>query len=579
MKTKPHRIGTAQRLNDFSLQVSSLILLLCLSLSAQTTYYIDTAGSDANNGTSPSTPWQTFNHAAPLLTSGSTLILTGGETFAGPLGFTNMAFTSYVRITSSSAANPAIISAGSGAAFGGAIYAYNTPYLQVDNLILTYNTNGAASGLVGGIVSNVGIMCWNSNAASVFTGPVISNCVITNCYSGISLLGWASGGIWSNFVITGNSISNCLDYGLFTGDSNTLAHYGNSISAYGLVTGGYVGHNNIGFCPGYGSPGMIGSPIGLYQASNCLAEYNFLHDSGSAVGSGTSGGAGAFITGYSRNIRCQYSEAAFMHRALNNEDGVGFDWDINSSNITFYACYSHDNDQQGFMGYTTTLPNGSNTICYCLSSNDNTYAGGKASFAYQGVDYGIRIYNNTIVSPSASDNYEGLQLNGTYNGSPIVANNIIAILHSDASALYASGTLPAGMLVNNDYYAGQNVATYNGTHYTTLASFQSGTGQETGTGFAVNPQFVSAPVNGTAWPNPPSSLVAEELAPSSPLIGVAVSLQSDGIAFTNDIRGAPTQPLYSLGAYGGSFPGIVISGAANGVRIQGGGALPIAGQQ
>ena len=93
--------------------VLAVALLTTPVLASSTTYYVDTAGNDANAGTSPGTTgaWKTITHAAanvPAGTSGAPNIIvvatgtydntTNGETF--PIFFTN----NYVNLTGTGSA-------------------------------------------------------------------------------------------------------------------------------------------------------------------------------------------------------------------------------------------------------------------------------------------------------------------------------------------------------------------------------------------------------------------------------------------------------------------------------------------
>lgn len=46
------------------------------------TYYVANAGSNSNNGTSSSTPFQTIAHALTVVSSGDVINLHGGDTFS-----------------------------------------------------------------------------------------------------------------------------------------------------------------------------------------------------------------------------------------------------------------------------------------------------------------------------------------------------------------------------------------------------------------------------------------------------------------------------------------------------------------
>src|SRR5258705_11399799 len=65
------------------------VLLLVLSFTANaTTYYFSAIGNDANNGTSPSTPWKTlskFNSVFASKNPGDNFLFNKGDVFYGTL--------------------------------------------------------------------------------------------------------------------------------------------------------------------------------------------------------------------------------------------------------------------------------------------------------------------------------------------------------------------------------------------------------------------------------------------------------------------------------------------------------------
>jgi hypothetical protein len=216
-----------------------------------------------------------------------------------------------------------------------------------------------------------------------------------------------------------------------------------------------------------------------------------------------------------------------------------------------YADYAHDCDASGFENYNTSPAAGSgyNTICYCLGINDNRVR--EDELYIQSPEYGLHIYNCTFVGTRSSGaaGYISAAMTGPF----LCANNLFVADANYATALYTTVTLPPDSLVNNDYWylgSGAGPISYHGTAYTTLAAFRSATGQETGTGFIVNPAFVSLSDPGVVWPAAPSALTAQMLQPAvSPLIAAGVSLTSYGINPTNDIQGLSTALTNSVGAY------------------------------
>lgn len=75
-----------------------LVLILLASQAFGATYYVSSSGSDANNGTSPSTPFKTFHNFrlygygwhTPHWGAGDSVLLKRGDTLSGPWYFSNM---------------------------------------------------------------------------------------------------------------------------------------------------------------------------------------------------------------------------------------------------------------------------------------------------------------------------------------------------------------------------------------------------------------------------------------------------------------------------------------------------------
>ena len=82
-------------LNKTAFAVAALFVFIGFSVGAApssalaATYYVSPTGSDSNNGLSTSTPWQTLAKVnASSFNAGDSVLLQGGQTFAGCLTFT-----------------------------------------------------------------------------------------------------------------------------------------------------------------------------------------------------------------------------------------------------------------------------------------------------------------------------------------------------------------------------------------------------------------------------------------------------------------------------------------------------------
>jgi hypothetical protein len=123
----------------------NLIILSCifhLSLTAQTTYYVDaTSGNDLNNGTSTTSPWKTFAKLnSSSFSPGDIIKFKTGETFPGRL-IINSSGTSGNPIIYDSYGNGELpILDGQGGV--NTVFAENKEYLEFKNLKITNHRDG-----------------------------------------------------------------------------------------------------------------------------------------------------------------------------------------------------------------------------------------------------------------------------------------------------------------------------------------------------------------------------------------------------------------------------------------------------
>jgi hypothetical protein len=66
-------------ISTFSRLVLTAVLAAHLSFAQATTYFLAPSGSDSNSGSTPTSPWKSFNYAVPHLRPGDTLILKDGR--------------------------------------------------------------------------------------------------------------------------------------------------------------------------------------------------------------------------------------------------------------------------------------------------------------------------------------------------------------------------------------------------------------------------------------------------------------------------------------------------------------------
>ncbi len=210
------------------------------------TYYVSTSGSDSNSGTSSSSAWRTIGKANSAdLNPGDTLLFQGGQTFNGNLSISSG--------DSGSSSNPVTIgSYGSGRATlnagnGRGIYALDSQYLNIDNLIIV------GSGPYQN--STIGIKIDSNLSNSTLNNINIDNVDVSGFGTyGIEIVTEKSGGWYNNIRITNSAAHNNMMTGIYTV----------SQSLYGIKNL-YIGQTSAYGNPGDGNwgSGVSGSGINI----------------------------------------------------------------------------------------------------------------------------------------------------------------------------------------------------------------------------------------------------------------------------------------------------------------------------
>jgi Right handed beta helix region len=268
------------------------------------TYYVSTSGSDSNSGTSPTSAWKTVGKAnSANLDPGDTLLFQGGQTFNGNLSISSG--------DSGSSSNPVTIgSYGSGRATinagnGRGIYALDSQYLNIDNLIIV------GSGPTKN--ATIGIKIDSNLSNSTLNNININNVDVSGFGTyGIEIITEKSGGWYNNVQITNSAVHNNMMAGIYT----------LSASQYG-VKNLYIGQTSAYGNPGDGNwgSGVSGSGINLNGVDGGVVEYC------TAYGNGSNGTGGCGIWSSSSNdLLFQYNDA-YSNITRGNRDGDGFDFD------------------------------------------------------------------------------------------------------------------------------------------------------------------------------------------------------------------------------------------------------------
>jgi len=492
---------------------------------SDTTYYVSLTGSDSNNGTSTSTPWQTVGHVnSQMFRSGDQILFNGGQTFTDAglsFGLSNYDSsnppnaTNILTIGSYGTGNATIAPSG---AHG--IEMVDISCYTIENLTLTGDNtsgkNGVWSSFTGGVGTGTniilsgltvsgfgqcGIYVTSSSDSVAITGPTISNCTVTACCGGTAIADQATSGIYITGVVGSTTrnfaspmISDC------------------SVSNCPGVSGTSVGYWSGG---GFALINVSGATI-----TRCLA-----HDCG-ANNTGASGPAG-FQFGHATSSIMQFSEA-YNISSNSGTDGDAFDLDGDCVNCTIEYCYAHECVGAGLMAFSYAGANNTGAVIrYNISencgANGNFPSYGCFVYGSGGTTSGAEVYNNTVYNSTfGASCFYGNQSSGAVSGS--VYNNIFYNTQTSVNVIADSY---AWVLDGNCYYSpnGGFLLEWQGTQYSTLAAIRTGTSQEAH-GLSGNPQLTSAGSGGAVGGYIPPAPTAYHLLSGSPLIGTGIDLLS-----------------------------------------------------
>ena len=542
-----------------------------------TTFFVSPTGSDSNPGTSPAQAWQTIAHVnSQTFHRGDQILFQGGATFAGSLSISP---TNYVSQPAFVSGNPLVIgSFGTGnatitptSADGVAIT--NVSNVVVQNLTLTgdnsQNFNGvnlAQDGTVGPIagfkfanltISNfgrAGIIGTAADVANSVSGVSVLNCSVSNCTGNINITGQVTAGIvFGTAQALGTRTQNGETF------TTTLAFVNTRVDTCTVEN-----------CPGTASPGsnaQCSTGVLFYNSANGLIQFCFISGNGANE---TQGNAGIEVN-WNTNTVAQFNEVFNQISVNAPSDGDAIDLDAGCINCTVQYNYCHHCGGAGIslLNFSPFSHTG-NVVRFNILENNmqsHTLLGELAFLSFSGgsMPTGFQVYNNTVFNNINSGTVnlvsffnDGGQAGSTSTG--VFANNII-VKGNASNTLgieFVAITLP-GFSVNGNFYfsAGATSWNFNGTSFTTLAAYKTGSGQEANSSVA-NPLLTSPGSGGTIGGYNPPNPTAYDLQTGSPAIGVGLNLAT---AFsinpgTQDFYGNAipngTGTGFNAGAFGGT---------------------------
>ncbi|MDB6059765.1 MAG: parallel beta-helix repeat-containing protein [Verrucomicrobiales bacterium] len=501
-----------------------LSLLVC-SVAQAATYYVSSAGSDNNAGTSTSAPWKTSAKVNGIsFAAGDRILFASGQSFSGGLTFgaTDKGTASNPITVSSYGTGRAIINAGAAAGF----YAYNCSGIVVSNI------NFAGSGSTANTKDGVSFYADLANNA-VLDGITVSQVDVSGFGgSGILFGTWSGSTHFSNVTIYGCSSHDNLKAGISSYAQNSYVH-----------TNIYIGYCQV--YNNFGDPaatGNTGNGIVLGEVSGAVVEYCAAHDNGKNNFVQGEGPVGIWCYD-AQFVTLQFNESHHNHTS-GAHDGGGLDLDIDTKNSIIQYNYSHDNDGAGYL-LCCDGNNSGNVIRYNISQNDARKNGFGGIHTY-GAITNASIFNNTVYMANTTPSPAALVLStGMVNSR--IQNNIFQTAGGAQLAWIASGQ--SGLsLQGNDYWpgAGAFAIVDSSKSYSGFASWQTATGREklgsANVGLNVDPRLVSA--GGGALLNDATllpNLAAYKLQTNSPMLDAGLNLPKlVGInAGTRDFYGVP----------------------------------------
>jgi hypothetical protein len=527
---------TLPRLKLLSLFLMLGIASACPALASQ--YYVSPTGTDSNDGTSSTSPWQSIAKVnSYVFPQGSTVSFQGGQTFSGCLTFNT------TNVPSSSASAPFTVNS-----YGAGMATISSSCTGTYSAAITGdNVNGfTVNGLrfVNGSTTTFGVFLQNSTSSSATQTIVIENSEVTGFTGGeIHIIG-------DNTKGTSGPLNNVQIL------TNTL-HGASVTSADGPGIGGYGYGQNITNVLVQGNTiynlGMPSSETGagltLDGWNGATVQYNVVHDVGANV---TSCGGTSGIESYtSSNLTIQFNEVYNIQAYPNFTNGCdwdGIDLDGATTNSIVQYNYIHETGGAALLAYVpgprgTTW--GGNTYRYNIAENSGLIGGDTASFSLVKAvpQTPVYVYGNTFFNNVAHTNSNGRAPEcfyiegGTYPSGSLIEDNICDL--NDQNGLgqvfltYTWGSsLPSLSLNNNLYFTTHTPAwDWGKKSYSSISAWRTAAEP---TAVYGDPLFTSAGSGGVcSWA--PASLTGPQPCPQaytlrsgSPALGAGIDVSNNG---------------------------------------------------
>lgn len=405
------------------------------------TYYLDAEdGDDSNDGQSEATAWKNLSRVNMVwLEGGSQILLKRGSTFKGQIAPKGSGTPNAPIILGAYGVGEKPKLDGEGLV-NGVVLLKNVSNWIIQDLDVTnyaedrgtdYRTGILVQNDGGGTTSNIQIL--NNYVHDVSSSFRYKGQAHPQQYGGIAVnvIGSDPSDKLDNIKIEGNLVERAGRTGIVVWDN----HFASESEASMNVV---IRNNKV---KDIDSDGIL--TFGCYGA---LIEYNIADGCGSYREDDQFNGSAAIWCTRGRNCIIQYNEAFNTKALLGNDDGTGFDLDMDALDCIVQYNYSHDNEG-GFMLFVDASNSSGNIVRYNISQNDGT----RIFMIAGGVAPNTQIYNNTIYIK------EGLETKiidhtwddgGDINANWMFKNNIIYNLGSGGYRIPGTG----GTFEGNIYY-------------------------------------------------------------------------------------------------------------------------------
>lgn len=408
---------------------------------AQTAYYVSLSGNDANSGLSIAEAWRTIQHAMDQATPGSTVYILAG-TYNEKVTC-NVSGTAGQPITFRNYQNDVVTISGAGISTQDAVVAiYDQSYVIIEGLNIQDNEQLDAQGiLVEGACTGIEIRNNHITNIHFSSNPNAPATPSTNAQP-LIVYGTDGANPVSDLVIEGNTINHCR-----TGYSEGLAINGN-VDGFVLRNNTVYDITNIGI----DLIGHEGTAPANDQARNGTIEYNTVFNCKSPYATA----AGIYVDG-ARDLVIEHNTIYQCQWGIEiGCENIG----QSASVIVVRNNLIYDNDDAGLAVGGYDYPGGSGKVVNCTIRHNTLYDNDKSSGGVGGVTGEVNI---------------------TYTEQCTLSHNIIYATNGAHLVLFVDNVGSVGLALDyNLYYFSGNAPEfeYEGTTYTSLAAYQSATGQD-----------------------------------------------------------------------------------------------------